>query len=109
MSNTVITLLVVLAFAAGLGLGLVTILRPRRSTPVVMSAKDYKDTFMRKPPKTESTVYFGRDDNDDPNHPHDIERAASHRYDGMTDSPVTKDEYGNSYLSGGLDFADRPR
>jgi hypothetical protein len=96
MSNTVITLLVVFAFAAGLGMGLVTILRPRKPGP-------------RAGQKTESTVYFGRDDNDDPNHPHDIERAASHRYDGRTDSPVTKDEYGNSYLSGGLDFADRPR
>jgi hypothetical protein len=105
MSNTVITLLVVFAFAAGLGLGLVTILRPRKPEP-------------RAGQKTESTVYFGRDVGetrytrdglDDEDHPHDIERAAAHRYDGMTDSPVTKDEYGNSYLSGGLDFADRPR
>lgn len=97
MSNTVITLLVVFAFAAGLGLGLVTVLRPRKSEP-------------RAGQKTESTVYFGRDDNDDPNHPHDIERqgalalqrAVAHRYDGMTDGDAP-------YVSSGLDFADRPR
>jgi hypothetical protein len=89
MSNTVITLLVVFAFAAGLGLGLVTILRPRKPEP-------------RAGQKTESTVYFGRDDKDDPNHPHDIERAAAHRYDGMTDGDAP-------YIPSGLDFADRPR
>jgi hypothetical protein len=97
MSNTVITLLVVFAFAAGLGLGLVTILRPRQ--PKTMAGQ-----------KTESTVYFGRDDNDDPNHPHDIERqgslfpprAVEHRYDGMADGEAP-------YVPSGLDFADRPR
>jgi hypothetical protein len=94
MSNTVITLLVVFAFAAGLGLGLVTILRPRKPEP-------------RAGQKTESTVYFGRDDKD---HPDDIERQGSlspqrdpeHRYDGMADGDAP-------YVSSGLDFADRPR
>lgn len=89
MSNTLITLLVVFAFAAGLGLGLVVVMRPRSSTPVVMSAKDYKETFMR------------RGDND-PDHPHDIERQHAHRYDGMTD--------GNApYIASGLDFGREPR
>lgn len=66
-------------------------------------------------PVQDSTVYFGqdyysedgryyRDERPDDDHPHDIERAASHRYDG-----VTKDEYGNSYLSSGLDFGRFPR
>lgn len=60
---------------------------------------------------SESTVYFGRDVNDN-DHPDDIERQGSlfatrdpaHRYDG-----VTKDEHGNSYLSSGLDFGKYPR
>lgn len=97
MSNTVIALLVVFAFAAGLGLGLVTTLRPRRPKT-------------RAGQKTESTVYFGRDDNDDPDHPRDIERqgtlapqrAVEHRYDGMADGDAP-------YIPSGLDFADRPR
>lgn len=48
----------------------------------------------------ESTVYFGRDDGDD--HPHDIERAHAHRYDGMQDSPDT-------YVPSGLDCGRFPR
>lgn len=88
MSNTVIALLVVFAFAAGLGLGLVVVMRPRKSA-------------QRARQKTESTVYFGRDDND-PDHPHDIERQHAHRYDGMTDGDVP-------YIPSGLDFGREPR
>lgn len=99
MSNTVITLLVVFAFAAGLGLGLVTVLRPR--------APSLEQKLAERQRREESTVYFGRDDKD---HPDDIERqgaltpqrAVEHRYDGMADGDAP-------YIASGLDFADRPR
>jgi hypothetical protein len=102
MSNTVITLLVVFAFAAGLGLGLVTVLRPRApSLEQKLAERQRRD-------HTRSEVYFGRDDDND--HPDDIERqgslfpqrAAAHRYDGMADGDAP-------YVPSGLDFADRPR
>lgn len=103
MSNTLIALLVVFAFAAGLGVGLVTVLRPR--------APSLEQKLAERQRREESTVYFGRDDSD-PDHPGDIERQGAmiytrdpaRRYDG-----VTKDEHGNSYLSSGLDFGRFPR
>lgn len=102
MSNTLIALLVVFAFAAGLGVGLVTVLRPR--------APSLEQKLAERQRREESTVYFGRDDSD-PDHPGDIERQGAviytrdpaNRYGGV------KDEYGNSYVSSGLDFGREPR
>ena len=91
MSSTVITLLIALAFGSGLGLGLLFALRPR--------APSLEQKLAERQRREESTVYFGRDERD---HPHDIERAASHRYDGMTDGDAP-------YVPSGLDFANRPR
>jgi hypothetical protein len=100
MSNLMITLLVVFAFAAGLGVGLVTILRPRAPSLEQKLAERQRRDHVR------GEVYFGRDDD----HPDDIERqgalapqrAVEHRYDGMTDGDVP-------YIPSGLDFANQPR
>jgi hypothetical protein len=96
MSNTVIALLVVFAFAAGLGVGLVTVLRPRNDLRQVHDK--------RRREQKDSAVYFGRDDND-PDHPHDIERQHAHRYDGMADGDVPYEPL----ISRGLDFGREPR
>jgi hypothetical protein len=93
MSNTLIALLVVFAFATGLGLGLIVVMRPR--------APSLEQKLAERQRREESTVYFGRDDSD-PDHPHDIERAAAHRYDGMTDGDAP-------YIPSGLDFGREPR
>jgi hypothetical protein len=106
MNSTVIALLVVLAFASGIGVGLVMLLRPsperrRQIRQEEATAARYRGYEQRlREQKAESEVYFGRDDDGD--HPHDIERAAAHRYDGMTDGK-------DSYVPSGLDFANRPR
>lgn len=109
MSNTVITLLVVFAFAAGLGVGLVTVLRPSsaerlRQKHEKATAERYREYAKRLSQETGSTVHFGRDDND-PDHPHDIERQHAHRYDGMTDGDVPY----APYIASGLDFGREPR
>lgn len=97
MSNLMITLLAVFAFAAGLGLGLVLVMRPRRDPP----------------PKADSTVYFGSDVTEDPDHPHDIERQGSHLVPAPSGSRFAGRDYENRYDGmadgeGGLDFASRP-
>jgi len=91
---------------AGVGMGIVFIvwLTLGRRRPAG------RDTVYRV---TESTVYFGRDSELDDDHPGDIERQGALiatrdpalRYEGM----AVKDEYGNSYLSSGLDFGRFPR
>lgn len=81
MSNVMIALLTVFAFAAGLGLGLVLVMRPKPPA--------------RKGQRTESTVYFGRNDDD---HPDDIERAGSHLVPAPSASPyVNGRDYGARY------------
>jgi hypothetical protein len=113
MNSTVIALLVVLAFASGIGVGLVMLLRPsperrRQIRQEEATAARYREYAKRlREQKAESEVYFGRDDND---HPDDIERQGSlfpqrdptHRYDGMADGDAP-------YVPSGLDFANRPR
>lgn len=105
MSNLMITLLVVFAFAAGIGIGLIVRLRPKPPS--------YEQKLAARQDRgpVESTVHFGRSDDDD--HPHDIERQgslfplrdAAHRYDGMTDGEAPHVPVG----ARGLDFGSTPR
>lgn len=100
MSNLMIALLTVFAFAGGLGLGLVLVMRPPSVKP------------RRGEEHVHSGIYFGRDDKDD-DHPHDIERQGSrfaqrdaeHRYDGMADGDTPHVPVG----ARGLDFGSAPR
>lgn len=64
MSSIVLVFLLVCAFAAGLGLGLVVALRPRA----------IRTTQYKAPP---GEVYFGRSGTEE-DHPDDIERQGSH-------------------------------
>lgn len=97
MSNTLIALLVVFAFAAGLGVGLVIMLNPRGKPSKPITNRQLNEHI-------DSIIHFGRDDND-PDHPHDIERQHAHRYDGMKDGDVPYEPL----ISRGLDFGREPR